>query len=194
MKKISFWLLAAILVGFVAGCGNKKAEVKEVTENQPVETCFTAIDKYLTENIGTQYLGGEVCIPFHSYVAIDESNPEDILVWGDFWVLNYDQNGDTLKTVSGGNHPGKMHVRQDKDGHFEVTDFEAVGDGSEFLPTAKEIFGDKFEDFQAANSDDQKRAAVRTDVIAEYVRLHNLPVKVYQDYGWPAVEIPVNNR
>jgi len=27
--------------------------------------------------------------------------------------------------------------------------------------------------------------------IVAYVSLHNLPVKVYKDYGWPAVTIPV---
>ena len=30
----------------------------------------------------------------------------------------------------------------------------------------------------------------RKNAIAAYVYKHDLPVKVYKDYGWPAVEIP----
>ena len=194
MKNISISLLAIATLLAVTSCGcreNKKAAVATEPAKAPeVETYFSAIDRYLTEQIGKQYLEAEVCIPFYSYTAVDESNQDDILVWGDFWVDNYNVVGDTLMFVSGGNHPGKMHVRQDADGHFEVTAFDAVGDGSEFLSSAKEIFGDKFDAFQAANSDDTKRAECRTNTIAGYVQKHQLPVKVYKDYGWPAVTIP----
>ena len=94
--------------------------------------------------------------------------------------------------VSGGNYPGKMHVRQIGDTHFEVTSFEPVGDGSNFTPTAKKIFGDKYDAFVAAQADDNKREALRKDSVIEYVRRNNLQVKFYQDYGWPAVSIANN--
>ena len=148
---------------------------------------------YLSEVIGTQYASGEVCIHFHNFIAVDESRPEDIQVWGDFWVDNYKVSGDTLLFVSGGTHPGKMHVKKDAEGHFTVTGFDAVGDGSEFLPTAKAIFGDRFDAFQQAYSDHIRREEVRKNAIAAFVSKHGLPVKVYKDYGWPAVEIPKVN-
>lgn len=53
-------------------------------------------------------------------MRVDERDVEDIKVWGDFWVFNYDQVGDTLKCVSGGSHPGLLHIRQTEKG-FEVT-------------------------------------------------------------------------
>ena len=127
------------------------------------------------------------CIPYYTVVGVDESNADDIKVWGDFWVDNYNISGDTLLSVSGGSHPGLMHVSQ-KGESFEVTSFDAVGDGSQFLPTAKKIFGDKFDAFQKVNSDDKKRNEVRRAAVAEYVKSHRLPVKMYKDYGWDPVK------
>jgi hypothetical protein len=198
MKKILYELAAVLLIAAAAtGCGNRKAAKQDATEPAAqsvaeaaaeTETCFTAIDKYLTDSIGRHYASGDFCIPFHNYIAVDESNPDDIKVWGDFWVDNYTQSGDTLKTVSGGNHPGLMHVRQTGE-HFEVTAFDPVLDGSEFLPSARRIFGEKYDDFAKAQADDKKREQIRGEVISAYVKQKKLPVRFYQDYGWPAVAL-----
>lgn len=145
-------------------------------DETPVETYFDAIDRYLVNEIGSLYPEAEATIPYNAYIAVDESDPSDIKVWGDFWVLNYNQSGDTLKVASGGNHPGLMHVCQIGDTTFEVTSFEAVGDGSSFEPTARKIFGDKFDAFSATQADDQKRESLRKASVEKYVQSHNLPV------------------
>ena len=96
--------------------------------------------------------------------VIDESAGDngETVVKGAFWVYNYKIDGDTLKCVSGGAHPGAMHVVKDDDGdEYEVLKFDAVGDGSQFEPTAKEIFGDKYEDFMKYDSDDKAQEALR---------------------------------
>ena len=204
---MKMWMLAAILVfcgTSMTSCGNKtakqsenkaktetpaqpEAEVAEKVVEKP--TCFTAIDDYLVSQIGKDYSQGDVCVPCVYVVSMDESNPDDILVWGDFWVFNYELSGDTLKTVSGGSHPGLMHVKKTENG-FEVTSFDAVADGADNLPTAKKIFGDKFEAFSALNSDQERREEKRKQITADYVKKHNLSAKVLQDFGWPAVELP----
>ena len=193
MKTLHIINLTVVLLAivFISGCCNRNTKKDVPSEEPATETFFTAIDKYLTEEIGSKYLQGEVCIPFHPYVEVDESNGDDILVWGDFWVMNYSVSGDTLKTVSGGDHPGKMHVRQTPEGHFEVTSFEVVGDGSEMEPSARRIFGEHFDAFQKSNSDEKLRENVRMDAVAGYVRDHQLPVKFVKDYGWPEIRIPV---
>ena len=168
---------------------DKKYENKEVVlVNNQETTYFPAIDHYLAEQIGSQYAEGEHCVPFHSIVGVDERNAEDILVWGDFWVFNYNQVGDTLKCVSGGNHPGLMHICQTNNG-YKISAFEQVEDGSRNIPSAKKIFGDKYDAFQTINSDEQKREKLRTDVLTSYVKKHNLNVSMYQDYGWPAKKL-----
>lgn len=188
--KTPVWIPAVLILAVLAaGCINKK-KTPAAEECAQVETCFTAIDRYLTDSIGTHYAPAQHCIPFHPYVTVDETNPEDILVWGDFWVLNYEVAGDTLKCVSGGDHPGKMHVKMDADGHFAVTGFEAVGDGSDFLPSAKRIFGERFDDFMAAQGDQEHREKIRAAATAAFVKCHEIPVKLYQDFGWPARPLP----
>ena len=193
MKKVSFAF--AVLIA-LAACTNKQGtapasegNVENIEVADEVETTyFSAIDRYLADSIGSNYAQGEYCIPIHTIVGVDERNAEDILVWGSFWVFNYNQVGDTLKCVSGGSHPGLMHIRQTEKG-FEVTAFDRVEDGSNYLPTAKKIFGDKFDAFQAINSDEQKREKQRAEVLADYVKKHGLTATLYQDYGWPAKKL-----
>ena len=200
-------ILMAFFVAFVfASCENKQGNIKEQPQadsvvvnatdekaipGQEKETnYFPAITRYLINEIGSKYLSGEYCVPFQTVVAVNERNSDDILVWGDFWVFNYDLDGDTLKTVSGGSHPGLMHIKQTDNG-FEVTSFDQVEDGSKYMPTAKKIFGDKYNNFQAINSDEQRRERHRAEVLANYVQEHNIPAKKYQDYGWPVKNLPL---
>lgn len=191
--RITAWtLVCVIFFAAVSGCGQKKNKVEEeVVEGTPVETCITAVDRFLVDSIGKHYDPADFCIPCHNYIAVDETNADDILVWGDFWVLNYNQAGDTLKNVSGGNYPGLMHVRKIDDTHFEVVSFDAVEDGSRNDPSARRIFGEKYPEYQAAHSDDKKREAAILEAIADYVRSNNLSITMCQDYGWPAVELPI---
>ena len=168
---------------------DKKYENKKVVlEGGQEITYFTAIDRYLVEEIGKHFAQSEHCVPLRNIVAVDESNTEDILVWGDFWVFNYNQAGDTLKCVSGGDHPGLMHLQQTEKG-YEVTTFDQVADGSGFLPSAKKIFGDKYDAFRTINSDDVAREKLRAEGLAEYVQQKGLAATLYQDYGWPAKEL-----
>ena len=201
MKKTTLWMLAAILICGVSmvSCGNKN--VKEQPKEAKVETvqverfvsevelCNAAVDNYLVNVIGKNYAEAEYCIPSPFVISTNEGNKDDVLVWGDFWVFNYDISGDTLKTVSGGDHPGLMHLKKTDNG-FEVSGFDAVEDGAGNRESAKRIFGDNYDAFWEVNSNQEKREDIRLHFIADYVKEHNLPVKMVQDYGWPAVELP----
>ncbi len=186
-----FLLFAVIVCGMMAGCRNTKVETTppEVTAGEAEHVSMqAAIDHYIADEIGSHYALGDMCIPSSIIVAVDSTAMDDVKVWGDFWVFHYNVSGDTLKTVSGGDHPGLMHLRRVQD-DYEVTTFDAVGDGSLYLETAKRIFGDKFPAFQTISSDQDKKEEYRRESIAAYVKRNNLPVTKYQDYGWPAKEI-----
>ena len=195
MKKTLF-ALATLLI--MVACNNKPATApatdvnearnEEVSREQE-NTYLSAIDRYLVEEIGKHYAQGEHCVPIRNIVAVDESNAEDILVWGDFWVFNYNQAGDTLKCVSGGNHPGLIHICQTENG-FEVNTFDQVEDGSSNLSSAKRIFGDKFDAFQAINSNKEDREKLRAEGLAKYVKKQGLSATTYEDYGWPVKQLP----
>ena len=147
-----------------------------------------AINDYLISDIGAQYLQGELCIPALQIVAEQESDAAHTLVWGDFWVFWYNVCGDTLKTVSGGNHPGLMTIT-DEAGELTVTSFDQVEDGSRNLPSAKRIFGNHYDLFQAIQSNADVREAVRQHQLRDFIRTNELEVHFYQDYGWSAVEL-----
>ena len=197
MKHSKFWMLAAILIcgmGFMS-CSDKKTD-KEPEKKVEAETklvfdaaaCDAAVEDYLENEIGKNYAGGEVCIASPYVISTDFGNLEDILVWGDFWVFNYNLSGDTLKTVSGGNHPGLMHLKQTKDG-CEVTKFEVVADGADNEESAKQIFGDKYDVFRDINGNEEKREDIRRHFVLDYLKKHDMSATMIQDYGWPAVAL-----
>jgi hypothetical protein len=185
------FLVSFVVLIILASCGNKPSAVPQAVEEEPQKETnyFPAIDRYLANEFGKHYAEGEHCVPLHPIVTVDERNGEDILVWGDFWVFNYNQVGDTLKCVSGGSHPGLMHIRQTEKG-FEVTGFDQVEDGSNNLPSAKRIFGDKYDAFHAINSDAEAREKLRAEGLGAYAMKHNLGATMYQDDGWPAKKLP----
>lgn len=199
-RQMKFWVLAAILLcgtASLTSCHSndgREQQVAEIADENRQGDCMTVIEDYLTDSIAPHYAPGEMCIPCIQVVEYDETNPDSVLVWGGFWVNNYNVVGDTLKCVSGGSHPGMMTLQPSEAGGYAVTAFEQVKDGSSFLPSAKRIFGNRFDAFQKINSDDKKREEVRAAQIADYVKSHNLPVKYYQDYGWPAKQIAVNSE
>ena len=71
----------------------------------------------------------------------------------------------------------------------EQKDIALVGDGSDFNPTAKAIFGDRFDAFMALYSDDDAKKAARAKSILDYAEANGLDISCYQDFGWPAVSI-----
>ena len=130
----------------------KYADKTIVMVNGQVKNYYAAVERYLAEQIAGYYAKGEYSVPVYQEVAVNAEDSTDIRIWGDFWVYNYKQEGDTLKCVSGGSHPGLMHICQIGE-YFYVSDFEQVEDGSRFLPSAKRIFGEYFETFQIHHSD-----------------------------------------
>ncbi|XME02306.1 hypothetical protein QYZ88_016795 [Lachnospiraceae bacterium C1.1] len=144
---------------------------------------------FTLDELAKGYTEGDALIPEILIIAEDDSDPEDIKVYGSFDIWTYDLNGETLERAAGGTNPGCIHMKKDDSGEITFTDFELVADGSDFDPTAKKIFGDHYENFSKAFSDDEAREAARKENIKEYVTVNNLSVKAYQDYGWDPVEL-----
>ena len=151
--------------------------IRYIANNRKEQAVRQAISDYLLREIAPYYLQGELCVP--SLMMVRE---EDSCVWGDFWVFWYNIAGDTLKTVSGGSHPGMMTLTYTNN-KPQVVDFERVEDGSRFMPTAKRIFGDYLDIFMNMHSNESVREAVRREQLSEYVQRNNLNVHFYQDYG-----------
>ena len=157
--------------------------INYIAINREEQAVRQGISDYLVNEIGSQYLQGKLCIP--TLMMVYE---EDERVWGDFWVFWYNVEGDTLKTISGGNHSGLMKLRKE-DGCYRVTTFEQTEDGANNDASAKRIFGEHYDIYQNMHSNENVREAVRQEQLQEYVKRNNLAVRYYQDHGWPAVEL-----
>ena len=152
--------------------------IRYIAINRQEQALREAISEYLISEIAPHYRQGEICIP--TLMMVREEGDE---VWGDFWIWWYNLCGDTLKTVSGGNHSGKMTLREGK-----VVAFEQTVDGAGNDASAHRIFGDYYDIYHNMHSNERVREAVRGSQLYEYIRAHELPVRYYQDFGWPAVE------
>ena len=163
--------------------GHKADCVRYIAINRREQAVRQAIADYLVAEIGSQYRQGELCVPVLMMVR-----EEDDSVWGDFWVYWYNREGETLKTVSGGNHAGRMTLREEN-GAFRVTAFEQTVDGAGNDASARRIFGDSYDIYRNMHSNDAVREAVRREQLGEYVRSRGLAVRSYQDFGWDAVAL-----
>ena len=209
-KRLLALLLMAVLVMSLAlsACGNKEEapaeepqeEEEEVTEDEPGfpgaaygyagdDPIELAVYKYCAEELSKGYAEAEIHIPTVNIINEDMTNEEDILVYGDFWIDNYNVEGDTLKTVSGGNHPGLMHLKKDGE-EYTVVSMDQTEDGAGFDESAKKIFGDHYEELINVMGDDKAREELRKVTVSDYVNMNGLDeVKYYQDEGWDPVEL-----
>ena len=198
---ILLMLTLAVTFSFTA-CGSDEeapaAEPEETTEEaaepevdatkygyggtDPVEA---AVYQYMVEEVSKSYDKTDVSIPTVSIVHVDFTPEDEILVYGDFWIDNYNIKGDTLRDISGGNYPGVIHLSKD----YVVTAFDQVANGGDFDASAKELFGDYYDDFIAVYNDSDARAELRRATVTDYVHFNGLDVKQYKDKGWPAVEL-----
>ena len=157
--------------------------IRYIANNRKEQAVRQAISDYLVREIAPYYLQGELCVP--SLMMVRE---EDSCVWGDFWVYWYNISGDTLKTVSGGSHSGRMTICETADSLY-VTAFEQTEDGAGNDASARRIFGSYYDIYMNMHSNESVREAVRREQLFEYVQQNGLNVHYYQDYGWEAKEL-----
>lgn len=167
---------------------HKQDCIRHIAINRREQAVRDAMCEWLVREVGIHYLQGKCCIPSLLIVDEEEQDASKLCVWCDCYVYWYDVAGDTLKTVSGGNHAGCMTLVR-RDGAPVVTNFEQTVDGSDNESSARRIFGDRFDVYQNMHSNPDVAEAVRLEQLSEYVRRHRLPVRYCQDYGRDAVDL-----
>lgn len=167
--------------------GHKSDCIRHIAINRKEQALRKVVSDYLVTAVGEQYKKGERCIPT-LLIAAEEDSGDETRIWGDFWVFWYNTSGDTLKTVSGGNHSGCLTIKYEN-GKPSVTTFEQTADGAGYEVSAKRIFGKHYEVFHHIHSNQDVREAARKEQLQEYVRQNSLPIRFYQDFGWNAVEL-----
>ena len=162
--------------------------IRYIANNRMEQAWRDMISDYLVKEISPQYTQADLCVPVLMIAAQEDCETEMAWVWGDFWVFNYRIAGDTLKTVSGGNHSGKMQICAG-DPYWMVCSFEQTEDGAGNDASARRIFGDHYDIYMNMHSNEAVREAVRKEQLREYIQRNHLNIHFYQDYGWPAVTL-----
>ncbi len=215
-KKLALIAGAVMLAASLAACGKKEEATTAAPTTEATTEAATSTDTmlgdaassanlpkfvyigddpviapicaYSVDVLAANYPAADVSIPCIQVVALDESNPDDVLVYGSYWIYNYKLDGDTLVCESGGHYPGLIHLKT-VDNKYEVASFDVVEDGSNYDESAKEIFGDHYDDFTKLVSDDAFHEEIRKNIIGDYVADNKLSITKYQDYGQEPKEL-----
>ena len=220
MKKVMAAAVSSMLVfGMLTGCGGSQdktetavqtetetaveSEVASDTEAVQETAAEAAVFKYtgddpymeticdwMLEAFGGYYDAGAIVIPSPEVLYTDDTDPEKVRVWGDFWMFSYSQDGDVLMNESGGSNPGLLYLEKDGEG-YKVTDFDAIGDGAQYSEDVARICSEAPEeagDLVAAYTGEYDES-VRKEFIKMYVEANGLSVTAYQDFGWDPVPL-----
>ena len=141
---------------------------------------LNTIWEYLRDTESMNYDPGDVMIPAFVILEEDEEDPQDIKVWGSYWLINYDLDGTKLITKNGGCYPACIHLAETEDG-YKVTDAEFVEDGSNYDPTARAIFGAKEGLLEAFEQADDRLEECRTEYINMYAEKTGIDIQSYED-------------
>ena len=79
---------------------------------------------YLSFDYMKDYDVSNAVIPYVQIVDIDETNGDDVLLYGDYYVWEFAREDDTLVAVSGGHCPGIIHLER----------FGDAGEGASYSP------------------------------------------------------------
>lgn len=160
------------------------------------DSYLATICSWMETEFGQYYdLDGGVIIPEPVILYTDDSNEEDIKIWGDFQEDVYTLEEETLVNQSGGSNPGLLHLKKTDDASYEVTEFEKVGDGSDYDKDVQRIFssapadaGDLVAAFQEIGNNGARDKA-RWEYLKMYVDEVPQSIKSYKMYGWQPVSL-----
>ncbi len=153
-----------------------------------IDDLLNGAEDYLVARFGGYYDKADYSIPYMLLIDVEDTDLNDIRLYGFFELDNYNLNGGILECVSGGAFPGVMHASY-KDGKLDFTGFDEVASGSGHEKSAKELFGDRYEIFSRLISDDNVKQAERHRSIEAYVEEHEIDASEYKDYGQDPVKI-----
>ena len=152
------------------------------------QSWIKCMEDYLTDSIAPLYKSADISVPTVVLVCYNCDDSTNMCFWCDYWVFNYNICSDTLMTVSGGNHPGLMTLKQESD-LLRVVSFEQAEDGTGHDESLHRIFDDCYVYYEMKKEDGNYPEEYRKKSIAKYALQYNLTINYYKDYGWDAVRI-----
>ncbi|MBR4500686.1 MAG: hypothetical protein IKP22_02165 [Clostridia bacterium] len=190
MKKTVFLFMAILMLCAAGFAAAETLPAYAYTGTDPVEAAVAGF----TADLGSAYLTEEnsVTVPAPIILKTEETGDGQVKVYGNFWVFNYVQDGDTLECISGGEAPGVLTLVRDGE-KWAVSSFEDVDSGEEYKTDILLICGDDKEladsYFAASDASLEPFRAARFKYLREYVTANKLEVKAIRDPGWEPEDI-----
>ncbi|ETP73718.1 hypothetical protein UYO_0355 [Lachnospiraceae bacterium JC7] len=126
-----------------------------------------------------------ICVP--NVLKVDDSDPKDVKLWGDYVIHRYLLANTSLIDGSGSSFGGIAHIDASEGGPM-VTDFEFLEDGSGFDASLDKLFGSV--GLKAAYLDACiNRDKYLSETLANYINNNGLYITQYQEYGWAPVPV-----
>lgn len=187
MKKLCILMVVIMLSNFAVAT----AETDRLPDYiyQGDDPYLSAVCDYILQEYGSFYSQEDAVIPCPLILETDDSNPQDVRLWGIFVLDNYRLVNTTLIGESGGATPGLVHLKA-VDGGWQVTSMETVGDGEDFQKDVERIFGMReglLKRYQGITSDDVNQARLRS--VSDYVNWNGLNITQMQDFGWKPMSL-----
>lgn len=182
MKKLCVLMVVIMLLNFAVAT----AEADRLPDYiyQGDDPYLPAVCDYIMQTYSPFYTQEDVAIPCPLILETDDTDPQDVRLWGIFVLDNYRLVNTTLIGESGGATPGLVHLKA-VDGGWQVTSMETVGDGDDFQKDVERIFGMReglLKRYQGITSDDINQARLRS--VSDYVNWNGLNITQMQDFGW----------
>ena len=130
---------------------------------------------------------GAVEIPSPLVVKVDDSDKNDIKVYGDFIIYGYVMNGTIFDMKNGGSFPGCYHLKEEN-GEVSFVNSEIAEDGSNNYDSLVKICGNDenlAKEIFAAKDKDQDKT--RVEYAKMYAKKNNYRLSGIKDYGWPVI-------
>ncbi len=161
-----------------------------VFEDEDFDSLEAAAYDYLSFDYSNDYNTDNVMIPYVSIVGIEESDPEDVLLYGDYYVWEFSKEGDKLVTVSGGHCPGIIHLQRFGEGDDASYTATGVFDVAYTDDDAIALFGDHYDQYHEVSSDEDIRDVGLSHVISQYVKANDLNITKFRIAGGEDIELP----
>ena len=162
------------------------------TEEESLER---AVTNYMMEtDFGFTAEEGGVLIPTPIILKTEVNADEtEATVYGNFWIFTYTLDGKIMKTGACGENPGVMKLKKN-DGKWNVTSLELAEEGESFQSSIKKIAHGDAEleaDYYHSSGagEDSFLPQFQRAAVLNYVKMNNLDVEAYQDYGADPVSI-----
>ena len=156
---------------------------KYTGEDEKIKAITDDLNEYSVSLFGKQ---GAVEIPTPYISKVDDSDKNDIKVYGNFYIYGYEMYGTIFHNKNGSANPGCYHLKEDN-GEYAVIKKEFAEDGSRNWSSLVEICGGDEDLAKSVYPDDDTIEKLRMEFAKMYAENNNLRLSGIKDYGWPVI-------